>query len=1402
MSYSKKTYSRKGGGGKGNPFDRMMKEQCNKPVAAKSAGIVGKWGATSFTSVRTGDQPVPPPGVPRAKKFFKSRTQENSDSCEPSSGDSLVTVSAAAVLPPSSTSPAPLPTKKFFKKSRVVEEVTKEESVEGVEDEAPSSRHRPRRPAQRTERMSPRPPVPRSPLQARSPLQVKSPQQEMSSPRQSPRSPQPNPKYPREPISRVSRRPPPPNSQSPPSQSASLPSLESTQAASATATADPFDVMRNMKRGKRKLDEEKEESSTNQPPLKLKLSLTKSPVKGNVEFSVVGNKEGKRKGRGVEESSSPPPPFLSDQSPPRPPSPRAAVKRKVKRPALIEDDPQRPPSPKPPSPPPIVKRKGRAKVEEEEVSPREPSPPAPVVVKPLPTVKRKIKKPVDEATTASHSANLSEPDLTKRKTRQDESRLEAPQMKPQTEEVLGRSKKEESVLSAAQRRRASPPPRKPLSPVQRPRSPDPPIRAPSPDDTELHFPARIPARDQAAPRPQVSTKKSIFKSRSKPEPAPPAKEPSPPKVEKPTPAPFIEEPRVPLISSSHDLFKAWDKEIPSCASPASSSGDQDNEAPGTSPIKKEETKLPPSKPVIKTFSKKPELIEKKLPPLKAFSDDDDGSESMIPGDLKPIKTFSRAKREEMDPPAKVPKAAPKPARPTVYGAPMARGDSSPEFKINFPTRITQPQPQPPSLASGRVVGQKRSIFKSKSKENTAPPKKALSLYKHKMGWGGERERKSREEESSSQPSSTAELLSSYDDSEFDEDGPGSQESDLSFAPGRLQRVATYPASNTGIDEEGDMVTQVKCPKSYKEYYTVIKKVKKAHEMNDMGEYQEFADDVEYIADGLKVRNSTAARCLAAVSLAQKCMKPSFRMHLRAHGEVSKFFVELKDAPTNPSLALCTSTILFVLSQDRLNMDMDRDSLELMLNLLDTDCNIKTALEGHRELAKNKQKVIDICTEMKAAGHAGSLNIDLLSADHLAMETLLSMTSKRAGEWFKEELRELGGLGHLARTLSDCVSYLTVKKIATWTEALTDKLKKANRILRVLENVSHENEENCNYLIAYGREGGEEGEEFLEVLQKFFRLLDEEVQLNPTTDMADREEVGSVLRDTLFSLIRVHINIVHDYRPKANGSLHVGQKQGCVGRVLRCLFIMPYWFCPLGKRFEALVLALTLLINMVEHCEENRQSLMDSMAAQKELDSFCVKEEPRMAVEDLVQLFVDRDTLAKMSEEKTDNILDDVEEEVQEVDPKEESKDAKPTLDDTVQKLIGKAGNHMESTLIAAYVGLIIGYLVQNSDDYECRIREYLPSRDFKAVVSVLHKMHNFMKMTALGTVSSSKGLKATEKIIKYLEKVDAPPEDEPEEEESGDFTLFNVSTDDTTLLNAGPNVDDQTSYSFDDWGKL
>lgn len=72
--------------------------------------------------------------------------------------------------------------------------------------------------------------------------------------------------------------------------------------------------------------------------------------------------------------------------------------------------------------------------------------------------------------------------------------------------------------------------------------------------------------------------------------------------------------------------------------------------------------------------------------------------------------------------------------------------------------------------------------------------------------------------------------------------------------------------------------------------------------------------------------------------------------------------------------------------------------------------------------------------------------------HLAMETLLSLTSKRAGEWFKEELRNLGGVDHIVRTIHDCAGRLE-SPVASWTELDIDVLRKADRCMRVLENVS-------------------------------------------------------------------------------------------------------------------------------------------------------------------------------------------------------------------------------------------------------------------------------------------------------------------------------------------------------------
>lgn len=61
------------------------------------------------------------------------------------------------------------------------------------------------------------------------------------------------------------------------------------------------------------------------------------------------------------------------------------------------------------------------------------------------------------------------------------------------------------------------------------------------------------------------------------------------------------------------------------------------------------------------------------------------------------------------------------------------------------------------------------------------------------------------------------------------------------------------------------------------------------------------------------------------------------------------------------------------------MDLDRDSLELMLNLLESDASHKNALDdcgmSSAQLRKNKQKVRELCAEIQNKGLAKHLNLD-------------------------------------------------------------------------------------------------------------------------------------------------------------------------------------------------------------------------------------------------------------------------------------------------------------------------------------------------------------------------------------------------------------------------------------------
>lgn len=363
------------------------------------------------------------------------------------------------------------------------------------------------------------------------------------------------------------------------------------------------------------------------------------------------------------------------------------------------------------------------------------------------------------------------------------------------------------------------------------------------------------------------------------------------------------------------------------------------------------------------------------------------------------------------------------------------------------------------------------------------------------------------------------------------------------------------ATSAGMDDPmADTITSVKIDRKAKEYYTVVRNVKTAHQIQEIGEYQEMDDDVEYILDALQPHNPMSTRCLSALQLATKCMVPAFRMHVRAHGVVTKFFKALSDANRDLSLGLCTTAIMYILSQEGLNMDLDRDSLELMMLLLESEQTV-AAPADHANYERNKQRVRELCEEIKVQGKATHLNVDSITVGTLAMETLLSLTSKRAGDWFKEELRELGGLEHIIKTINDCcrpvIDNIYSETGINWTRPLLDNMQTVERCLRVLENVTQLNEENQMYILTYNKGSA------ATTLCSLYSLCNRELIMYPTSEFTSRDNPGIVIRELLIPLMKVLISLTHPFSPtKTLGAELVGQNPDVIDTSFHLLLKAP------------------------------------------------------------------------------------------------------------------------------------------------------------------------------------------------------------------------------------------------------
>ncbi|KAE8283827.1 Wings apart-like protein-like protein Friend of EBNA2 protein WAPL cohesin release factor [Larimichthys crocea] len=592
-------------------------------------------------------------------------------------------------------------------------------------------------------------------------------------------------------------------------------------------------------------------------------------------------------------------------------------------------------------------------------------------------------------------------------------------------------------------------------------------------------------------------------------------------------------------------------------------------------------------------------------------------------------------------------------------------------------------------------------------------------------------------------------------------------------PPKVTKCVTLPT-----DLYQDTVTALKCRKEHKELYTVVQHVKHFNDVVEFGENQEFTDDFEYLATGLKSGQPLNTRCLSVISLATRCAMPSFRMHLRARGKVAQVFKTLNDAPQHTNLALCTASLMYILSRDRLNMDLDRSCLDLMIRLLELDQDQGTAAVADtsaqfsaREIAKMKEKIRKLCDTV----HNKHLDLQNITTGHLAMETLLSLTSKRAGDWFKEELRLLGGLDHIVDKVKECVNNLNQEDDK---EKLVSSLWGAERCLRVLESVTVHNPENQSYLIAY------KDSSLIISSAKALSRCEEMIQRYSRELNSDGAVVGKAVEDCMRAIIGVLLNLTHD---NEWGSTKTGEQEDLIVTALNCVLKVPQYL-PQEQRFDIRVLGLGLLINLVEYSARNKYCLMEMEmeGGQGPCNSTVLLNAPLQdvtssgplsAIAALVQLFLQRERAAVLAEAQTDDLIKEPpkppldqsgewqetggeiqwvandnandnnnDSDRQDAAKKKEKDEEDEELD--LNKALQHAGKHMEDSIVASYTALLLGCLCQGSPLNVTTVRENLPKGDFSIMTEMLKKFLNFMNLTCdVGTA----GQKSISRIIDYLE---------------------------------------------------
>jgi len=414
-----------------------------------------------------------------------------------------------------------------------------------------------------------------------------------------------------------------------------------------------------------------------------------------------------------------------------------------------------------------------------------------------------------------------------------------------------------------------------------------------------------------------------------------------------------------------------------------------------------------------------------------------------------------------------------------------------------------------------------------------------------------------------------------------------------------------------------------------EIVTYVRNVKNFQNCFQEGETQEFANEVDYLIEGLTHSNHSASvKSLLIASFAGKCLNSNFLLYLKAHSILAKIFPLLSDFSTNKALSLATSALLYVISRDH-QSDLDRTTLNILFRLLDPHDRKKDSLEPvtissnvnesvKRKYGWKRQKKVQEATASTSKSSLSSLNDEDFNSVHLKVkdlivesdnsfvkrdnfstktlcgDSLLKYSSRSSNpEWFREELRLQGGLDYIISIVNNqvmSVSSTNCLKLDQDDATLLNEKNKfciLGRLLKVLDKCIMDCPANTMYLVTHKR--ALLLDQLSTLLKICERLLitftpNENQQTKSSND--DQANFNSILNETIKQIIKLFINLSNDNEWISN---RIGEQKDLIKTIIFCIFRVPSLIAE-NEKYEMLVLSLSLIVNMVECSAANRLAL--------------------------------------------------------------------------------------------------------------------------------------------------------------------------------------------------------------------